>query len=32
MAIAPPQFDVTICRFDPAHGLASGTEFVLPVD
>ena len=26
------KFDVTICRFDPAQGPASGQEFVLPVD
>ncbi len=25
-------FDVTIRRFDPKQGLASGEEFVLPVD
>ena len=26
------KFNVTVCRFDPAKGLASGTDFVLPVD
>ena len=26
------KFDVTICRFDPAQGPASGQEFVRPVD
>ncbi len=26
------KFDVTVRRFDPAQGLASGKEFVLPVD
>jgi hypothetical protein len=26
------KFDVTIRRFDPAQGPASGQEFVLPVD
>ena len=26
------RFNVTVRRFDPAGGLASGTDFVLPVD
>ncbi len=26
------KFNVTVRRFDPANGLASGTDFVLPVD
>ena len=26
------RFDVTVRRFDPARGLSSGTDFVLPVD
>ena len=26
------RFNVTVRRFDPAKGLASGTDFVLPVD
>ena len=26
------KFNVTVRRFDPAKGLASGTDFVLPVD
>ncbi len=26
------KFNVTVRRFDPAKGFASGTEFVLPVD
>ena len=35
MAQAPSdlkKFNVTVRRFDPAKGLASGTDFVLPVD
>ena len=26
------KFNVTVRRFDPAHGFANGTDFVLPVD